>query len=397
MSFGGETDGAVTVPAAAELTGRAREILDRAWRAPGFTSPNPDTYPWQWLWDSCFHAVVWAHLGDERGVVELTHALAGQDDGGFVPHINYWGDAVHAGFWGRSATSSITQPPMYGHAVAELVRLGFEPGEALLDRCRAGLWHLLEGRRVGPGGLVRLCHPWESGADDSPRWDHWCPGSFDRQTWFARKGDLLAAIERGVGGAPWNNPAFDVSSVGFNALVAFNAREVAAVLGDDELRVRADEVAVLLADRWVPTLETWVDAGASSGSSGRVRTADGLLPVLCVDAPEVVDRVLDLVVDPHAYGGPYGPSGVHREEAVFSPVTYWRGPAWPQLGYLLWLAARRAGRHERADELAAMARRGANRSGFAEYWDPTSGRGLGAVPQSWTTLACVMGSSSPGR
>ena len=50
----------------------------RCWRprgatipAGGFCVPNPTTYPWQWLWDSCFHAVVWAHLGDERAVVEL--------------------------------------------------------------------------------------------------------------------------------------------------------------------------------------------------------------------------------------------------------------------------------------------------------------------------------------
>ena len=44
--------------------------------------------------------------------------------------MTYWSergradDATHASFWGRPETSSITQPPMYGHALAELHRAG---------------------------------------------------------------------------------------------------------------------------------------------------------------------------------------------------------------------------------------------------------------------------------
>ncbi len=51
----------------------------RAWRADGaggFCVPHATTYPWQWLWDSCFHAVVWAHLGDDRAAAELRSALS---------------------------------------------------------------------------------------------------------------------------------------------------------------------------------------------------------------------------------------------------------------------------------------------------------------------------------
>jgi hypothetical protein len=37
----------------------ATQVLNANWRADGgYTSPNPDTYPWQWLWDSCFHAII---------------------------------------------------------------------------------------------------------------------------------------------------------------------------------------------------------------------------------------------------------------------------------------------------------------------------------------------------
>ena len=99
----------------------AHALLERHWRPPGFCVPNATTYPWQWLWDSCFHAVCWAHLGEGgRAVAELGNVLAHQAPNGFVPHLTYWdGSGVHAEFWGRPGTSSITQPPMYGHAVAE--------------------------------------------------------------------------------------------------------------------------------------------------------------------------------------------------------------------------------------------------------------------------------------
>ena len=66
-------------------------MLSNAWREPGFCVPNPATYPYQWLWDSCFHSIIWAELGDDRCVTELANTLAHQDGDGFVPHMTYWG------------------------------------------------------------------------------------------------------------------------------------------------------------------------------------------------------------------------------------------------------------------------------------------------------------------
>ena len=72
------------------ISEQAYEVLAAQWREPGFTCPNSKTYPWLWLWDSSFHAIAWAHLGDaERAVTELTTALSAQDTDGFVPHVLY--------------------------------------------------------------------------------------------------------------------------------------------------------------------------------------------------------------------------------------------------------------------------------------------------------------------
>ncbi|HJR24865.1 MAG TPA: hypothetical protein VJ804_05285 [Acidimicrobiales bacterium] len=350
--------------------------------------PNERTYPWQWLWDSCFHAVVWAHLGDERAGLELQAALADQDEEGFVPHLRYAGRAPnpHEAFWGRARTSSITQPPMYGHAVAAVAAAGLPLRGDVVERATRGLRFLLERRRRSPEGLVLLCHPWESGCDDSPRWDDLVAGPWTLESWYAAKGRLLDTIERSRSGAPTFNPACAVGSVGFSALVAFNARELASLTGDERLTAAARELAEAIDARWDPDLFTWVDDGPTAAGSGRVRTHDALLPSLVVDRPEA----LAPLTDPHALGASFGPTGVHRAEPSFDPTGYWRGGTWPQLAYLSWLAARAAGERGTADSLARSLATGAMRSGFAELWEPDSGAPLGAVPQSWTTLATVV-------
>lgn len=369
----------------------ARRVLEAHWVPEGYTVPNPETYPWQWLWDSCFHAVCWAELDDERSLTELRTALSVQAEDGFVPHMNYVRNpGVAADLWGRDEASSITQPPMYGHAVAELVRRGVEVDEETVARAEHGLRFLLFDRHRLPSGLVALCHPWESGADDSPRWDDFCPGGFSLKSWRLVKNRLVTSIERSPTGSPLANPAFESASAGFNALVVFNARELATVTGRSEMTDRADELAGCLAGQWHESRRTWTDAGVSESGSGRVRTLDGLLPLLVAAEMERIDAVAADLVDPSAYGGWCGPAGVHREEPGFDPRAYWRGPAWPQLNYLVWLGLRRHGCQEAAEQVASTTVRGAVRSGFAEYWDPGDGTGGGAVPQSWTALAALM-------
>ena len=373
------------------LRDAVERVLDDHWVPEGYAAPHAGTYPWQWLWDSCFHVLVWQALGrTNRAQVELASLFGAQAPSGFVPHMNYVRrPGHHADLWGRDDASSVTQPPMYGHAVAELVRAGAPPPDEVVEAAVAGLGFLLEQRERDDSGLVLLCHPWESGADDSPRWDDRCPGGFDVERWRAEKNRLVTTIEFADDGSPVRNPAFPVASAGFNALVAFNARELASVAGNDGLAVAADELVAALDARWDDDLGTWADAGPTAGGSGRCRTADGLLPLLVTEESARAARVVADLVDPAAHGGPAGPTGVHRVEPTFDPAGYWRGPVWPQLAYLLVLGAVRFDPGA-AEQLAATTVAGAWASGLAEYWHPDTGEGLGATPQSWTGLALLL-------
>src|SRR3954451_24134777 len=88
-----------------ELGQHVRAVMDAHWQPEGYTVPNAITYPFAWLWDSCFHSIIWCALGEsDRAVAELTHALRLQDPAtGFVPHVDYGRDPDrYASFWGRS-------------------------------------------------------------------------------------------------------------------------------------------------------------------------------------------------------------------------------------------------------------------------------------------------------
>ncbi len=360
-------------------------MMTAHWREGGHTVPNGSVYPWQWLWDSCFHALIWAELGDgDRAVTELANALAGQDELGFVPHMTYHGDpAARADFWGRPGTSSITQPPVYGHAVAELGRRGIAVPDEVVERAVDGLRFLFDHRARTPDGLVTVVHPWETGCDDSPRWDGWCPGGYERARFREVKGELLATVVRAEGGAPLANPAFPVASAGFNALVAWNAVELAGLTGDDGLRASAEQLTEALDRRWDAELATWTDDGPHE--SGRVRTADALLATLVAGRPEAFAALADA----SGLGGPFGVAGTDRREPAYDPDAYWRGPVWPQLTYLLQRAAAAAA-DPVAEVLADGLRAGAVASGLAEFWHPDSAAPGGAVPQSWTGLALLV-------
>lgn len=366
--------------------------MKRNWREDGYTCPNRVRYPWQWLWDSCFHAIVWAEARDDRAIEELEHCFSGQLEGGFVPHMAYPGDpSHHASFWGRVGHSTITQPPMYGHALVELAARGIDVPPELVERAAAGLMFLVERRRRSAAGLVELVHPWESGADDSLRWDDLMGGpTADGEARRVRKGALVGAVRRDAEGAPVANDDFPVGAVSFSALVAFNCRELGALIGDERLLEAAVELSEVISFRWDDGLVTWVDEGPTAAGSGRARSMEALLAALVDPEPSHVQAALDSLVDDSAHGARYGPTGVHRAEEHYRPDIYWRGPAWPQLSYLMWLAAVRHGDESAAASVAASLIGGAVRSGFAEYWHPDTGAAGGALPQSWAALAWVV-------
>lgn len=168
---------------AAALRQRALAVLTENWVAEsGWTVPNPDSYPHLWLWDSAFHAIARARFGDPDAVPEVTALLGGQLAEGMVPHMRY-GPAGPDTFLGPLPDrSSLTQPPFFGHALAELQRAGIETPTALTERAVRHFDWLWRHRLVADLGLLAIVHPWEAGNDHSPRFDGWAHRGAPRPT-----------------------------------------------------------------------------------------------------------------------------------------------------------------------------------------------------------------------
>jgi hypothetical protein len=370
----------------------ARRVLESAWVADqGYCVPNPTKYPHLWLWDSCFHSIAWAVLGDPRAIRELEAVFVAQTADGFVPHMRYR-DRPSYLRGPREDASSFTQPPIYGIAVEELGRRGLTVPAAVVEGAVAGVRYLASHRSTDDG-LVVIWHPWESGADDSPRWDDWVgTTTWTRERYTESDQSLFAAV-RYADGVAVGSTAFASCPAAFNAITGHAAACLARVTGRADVHEIATACAAAIDARlWDDAEQLWDDRPVlGGGPAQRIPTLDGVLGALTTTDRSRAMAALDQVLDPQRFAGPFGPRYVPPDHATYDPGSYWRGPAWPQMSYLVWLAARRWDRTDVADTVRTWTRRGVATSGFAEYWHPETGHGLGAIPQTWSTIVTAMG------
>ncbi len=432
-----------------QLAARAAYLL-RGNDLGDMTSAAPRLYPHMWSWDAAFVSMGLAVLSVERAVVELDTLLSAQWSNGMIPHIVF-AEGVDGYFPGPQRwacrqlsaaaprdrqTSGITQPPVHAIAVQRILERARNHGrstravaEEFLDRRWNDLvrWHrwLAEARDPEQRGRITLYHGWESGMDNSPRWDSAyanviakavpsyaradnhiitdpgqrpSDGEYDRYLW------LLEEM-KSVGYDDARLPevmSFAVEDVFFSAVFAV-ACEVLAGVGEDYKRPNAD----------VRDLYTW----AARFRAGVVDTADertglakdfdlragrwistetvaGFAPLLCGGlSHEQERRLLKIFEGPRFCGHPDlrfallpSTSPVSKD---FRPREYWRGPVWPVLNWLFaWAFARRGW----ADRSATLRREGLRQAGdgtFAEYYEPFTGEPLGSMQQSWTAAAVL--------
>jgi hypothetical protein len=139
----------------------------------GYSRPSPRHYPWQWYWDSCFHAIVWRRFAPERAERELRSLLAGGSEDGFIGHTIFWHRHVD---WQRRWAYNVTsrrarntatiQPPLL--AWAWRIAVGDPTAE---PRIAAHHRWLEANRDLDGDGLLWIVQPDESGLDSSPKFD----------------------------------------------------------------------------------------------------------------------------------------------------------------------------------------------------------------------------------
>lgn len=404
------------------------------------TKAAPALYPHQWSWDAAFNAIGLATVDLPRARLELDSLLRGQWRNGMVPHIVFdpdaggyfpgperWECARYSTDAPREVgTSGICQPPVHAIAAARIVAA--EPAH---DAWAAGVypgllaWHryLSRYRADTASGLITLFHGWESGTDNSPRWDlpysdvRPGPGlppytrqdsahvadtaerptdaEYDRYLWLIEEAKQAGydPVRLRQGGS------FQVGDVLFTAIFAAACDELAGLAGRlgrpeiAELRdCAAAARAAVLARRGPDGLAADVDV--RTGKQLATETIAGFAPLIAggLPAAERKDLVATLL-GPRWAGHPALrwplPPSTSPCSAEFSRNCYWRGPVWPVLTWLLAWALRRDGESTAAARLrtATLAQLGG--AEFAEYYDPLDGTPLGSHHQSWTAAVAL--------
>jgi glucosylglycerate hydrolase len=418
-----------------------------------WTKPAPTLYPHQWSWDSAFIALGLAHIDNRRAREEMESLFAGQWATGKVPHIvfnpeappkSYFPDAER---WNSSAlskdapsglpsTSGLCQPPVHAIAVRRIWETSRGREEERVERARRFLaanyprlfaWHryLATARDPEGSGLVTIYHPWESGTDNSPRWDpaleavevgqippytrydlkHVADPShrptdaeYDRYLWLLE----LLKRERYDEAEIYESHPFLMKDVLFSAiLIAANEAllEIAGV-------VEAPEEDLALIEGWIgrgrgalekqfdEDLGLCLDYDLRADEPARVRTIAGFAPLIAGGLTD--NRLAQLIdtLDSAAFAGnerlqrPLPPSTSPYERA-FHPRSYWRGPVWPVANWLLWWSLIRAGEPARAAHIRRETIGQVAEGGFAEYFEPFTGEPLGSHEQSWTAAVAL--------
>ena len=84
-----------------------------------------------------------------------------------------------------------------------------------------------------------------------------------------------------------------------------------------------------------------------------------------------------------------------KDRYLFAIRRYWRGPTWINAAWLLWLGLLRLGYFEQAEELARRTGGAVLSGGLREYYDPSTGRGMGAPDFAWSALAIELADPDP--
>lgn len=377
-----------------------------------YTRPAPSVYEQQWLWDSCFHAIVWRWLDPAMAHDELRAVVAHQldrgADAGMVPHMTYWAGGGET-LWQRPERSVITQPPLIAVAAEQVLHVSGDDRAAreLLPAIRS--YHDWFDRRRDPDGddLVSLIHPWETGWDAAPRWNR--TRYFNETSDDASKAqrhalvadlvrydcDALALAQAGY----FHVEAIDYNTVRAADLDALSRLEArvgdpgqAALRSAKAARVRAAvRRKMLLSADEVVDLEGLDEKpiGDEGAAKYVALFGRGVEPALAAQLAEELRAIVSAPIHPIPTVPPSHPQ--------FGPGRYWRGNVWPQVNWLVYMGLRQYGHHDIATRLAERTFELVEQSGFREYFNPLTGEGCGSHNHSWTTLVLDMLARETGR
>ena len=435
-----------------DIAAQAKAILEENNHGT-YTIPAPGLYPYQWLWDSCFIAIGLRHYDVQRAQIEILSLLRGQWANGMLPHMilnpngrdPYDRHLRDARVW-RSwlnplapedvCTSGITQPPLVAEAV---VRIGEK-----LSRPERRSWYkmvyeplvayhewLYNERDPHLEGLVLQIHPWETGLDNTPPWmaqlhEHLLPwwiravrmtrfdtviGWFRSDTRYGvpieqRESTLEALavydMQRRFRRKDYNfdkiidHALLVIEDLTFNSIFVranTHLRHIAKSIRAElppELLKKMDKTEESFDQLWDPYSAEYFSRDFVTHHLLKESSVAALMPLYsgCIDQKraEILVRFLE---NEHLFGPAYPVPSVPLDSPWFKNKTYWQGPTWINMNWMIIDGLKRYGFKDHAAALRESTLELIAKSGFYEYFDPVSGEPAGAKNFSWTAALAI--------
>jgi len=379
-----------------------------------YTCPSVGTYQHQWLWDSCFHAIIWTYFNPEYAKKELLNLTKKQFDNGMFPHMYYWkrtsglyprlADWFFKKLWPEKDRTRITQPPLIAQAVLKVyettndldfVKKMFDPLKKYYN------WFDVERDFTGDG-LVSIIHPWASGMDLLPIWDHIHK---IKRMFPIRVANWLNGIIKEYNKVEWNKNKikelniFLVKDVAFNTIYILNLKDMVKIcdlLGyseDEKIYAsRAKQAEKTLLEKcWDDKDHFYYSIRSLDDSIIPEKTICGLF-ALCLDMDKKKAEYLvnEYLINEEEFGLPYPIPCVSRSSPYFNPkgssLILWRGPTWFSSNWYVVKGLQKQGFTNEANHIIEKMCEMVEKSGFREQYNPFNAKGYGAKDFGWSTL-----------
>ncbi len=427
-----------------KLIKEAQQILVNNRRGK-FSIPCSKLYPFQWNWDSGFVSLGFGHFNKKFAIEELESLFSGQWQNGMVPHIifhsekektyfpnyDFWGTEINAGASMKPRTSGITQPPVHGFVLEELVKQNPENEEILafaksiFPKIVHSHRFLYQYRDRDKDGLVFIFHPWESGRDNSPLWDE----SLDRIVIdpaklrsYQRKDNTISDPSERPTQAQYDRYVYLLELGRVNAYDGPGIAAESPFLVQDSLinaiLIKSNQSLINLGtqlnidtkeiEEWQQqSLKTYQEklwnedlacfTGYDLRSEKQIKHKEiGGISSLFAEIPnqEQAKKINDYLMSLHHRDYFICPS-FDVDSPLFDSKRYWRGPIWPQMNWMVHQGLKAYGYEATADIVKADLLELVSKLGFTEYFESqksvvaTIDKGYGGENFSWTASSVI--------
>ena len=362
-----------------------RELLSanrRETEGHKYTLPSIDTYPYQWLWDSCFHAIVLSKIEPEMAKEELRSLISKQFKDGMIPHIIYWQPSeLHRFKWGTDGTSALTQPPVIATAVWRIYENTSDRGflREMFTPLMKFFRYLLEERDRRGHHLISIINPDESGEDNSPRFDsvlnikdpqisldnHLKKRMLLIDDFRTCKFDTVNCMEK----------FFWVKDVPFNAIMVQNLKimaEICSILEEKESQdfclKQLDLIKEAMRERMYEDGVFWSTEGVDYKKI-KIDTWAHFAPLYAeiYSKEEAYGVVKKYLKNKESFWAPHGIRTTAKTEISYNPTGFWRGPIWMAVHWFIYKGLKNYGFHEEAEEIKEKTAELLRKEGFREY------------------------------